>query len=379
MGGPRLRFVRIRGGVSLSSRFRFFLIVLLTLILFSGLAAFFFPGKHPPLQSLENAKSVLSQAGKASALRYAEQPYRSAEKLLQNGWMEMARQNGRLAPFRNYRVADSLLSLSIQTAQQAAFQAKERIRYLDSLAQSERADLENELLLCREALDGGSWANFRAEQYWSSAELSLKTSELLANQGEYEEAQKTAAKGRESIHQLLAILAEYANDEVKKINVWRRWIQETLAESRKNGSYAVIVDKAAHKTYLVRAGELVHAYECELGYNSVHQKLFAGDGATPEGKYQISKVKRNSKYYKALLIDYPNQLDRQRFSENKRKGIISPHARIGGLIEIHGGGGRNEDWTDGCVALTDKEMDHIMQYVTVGTPVTIVRRSDIWP
>jgi hypothetical protein len=341
--------------------------------------AFFLPSKPPPVGSLQNAKLALNQALKGSVLRYAEKTYRTAEKLLHSGWMEMARQNGRLSPFRNYEVADSLLNLAILTAKQATSLAQDSIRLLDSLARSERARLKDELRLCRESLDGGSWANFSAEQYWSSAELSLQTSELLANQGEYEEAQKTAAKGRESIHQLLAVLAEYVNDEVTKINVWRRWVQETLTGSRINGSYAVIVDKAAHKTYLVRAGELVHTYNCELGYNSAHQKLFSGDGATPEGKYQISVVKRASKYYKALLISYPNALDRQRFGENKRKGIISPHARIGGLIEIHGGGGRNEDWTDGCVALTDKEMDHIMQYVTVGTPVTIVRRSDVWP
>jgi hypothetical protein len=348
-------------------------------IVLSGLFLLFLPYQHPPVTSLENAKSALKQAAKTGALRYEKQSYRSAEKLMQEGWMEMAHQNGRLAPFRNYQVADSILKLAAEIAHETDRKAGERIRYLDSLAQSERAALQNQLLLCREALDG-SLANFKAEHYWTSAELSLQVSELLIAKGEYEEACQTVAKGRESLHQLIEILGEYANDEAHKINVWRRWVQETLAESRTNGTYAVIVDKKAHKAYLVRAGDLVHTYDCEVGYNSVHQKLFAGDGATPEGKYQISAVKpRGSKYYKALLINYPNALDNKRFQENKKRGIISSHARIGGLIEIHGEGGRNEDWTDGCVALTNKEMDHIMQYVTVGTPVTIVRRSDLWP
>jgi L,D-peptidoglycan transpeptidase YkuD (ErfK/YbiS/YcfS/YnhG family) len=355
------------------------LVVILIVIAFSGLAVFFLPLQHPPVLSLNNTKLALKQATKASALRYSEPTYRLAQELLQKGWMEMARQNGRLAPFRNYKAADSLLNLATQMAQQATRQAQEKVSYLDSVAQSERAELQNELQLCREALDGGSWANFRAERYWSIADLSLKTSKLLLNQGEYEEARQTAEKGRQSLHQLIELLAEYANDEAKKIQVWRRWVQETLNESQTNGTYALIVDKAAHKTYLIRAGEVVHVYKCELGYNSAHQKLFSGDGATPEGKYRISKIKRASKFYQALLIDYPNPTDRNRFSENKRKGIISPYARIGGLIEIHGSGGQNRDWTDGCVALTDKEMDHIMQYVTVGTPVTIVRRSDRWP
>jgi len=371
--------VRIRGGVTLRLKFKLFLVVVLIVIVFSGLAAFFFPGQDPPMQSLDNAKLALKGAVKASALRYAEPTYRSAQELMQKGWMEMAHQNSRLALFRNYRVADSLLSLAAQMAQQATRQAQEKVSHLDSLAQSERSELENELKLCREALDGGSWANFKAERYWSLADMSLKTSELLQQQGEYEEARQTAEDGRKSLHHLVSLLAEYANDEARKIDVWRRWVQETLNDSKANGSYAIIVDKAAHKTYLIRAGELVHTYKCELGYNSVHQKLFSGDGATPEGKYRISKIKRASKFYRALLIDYPNQTDRNRFSENKRKGIISPYARIGGLIEVHGSGGQNRDWTDGCVALTDKEMDHIMQYVTVGIPITIVRRSDRWP
>jgi hypothetical protein len=352
----------------------------LIVILFSGVATFFLPCKKPPVASLESAKLALKQAAKSSALRYAEQPYRLAEELMRNGWIKMARQNGRLAPFRNYEVADSLLNLATRTAEQAAFQAQERVHFLDSVAQSERAALQNELVLCREALDNGFWANFKAERYWSFADLFLRTSELLIEKGEYEEASQTIAKGKESLGRLIDILAEYADDEAKKVNVWRRWVEETLTDSRTKGTYVVIVDKSAHKTYLVHTGNLVHTYNCELGYNSLHQKLFAGDGATPEGKYQVSAVKSHgSKYYKALLLNYPNQMDKKRFEENKRKGIISSHARIGGLIEIHGEGGKNKDWTEGCVALTNRDMDHLMRYVMVGTPVTIVRRSDLWP
>lgn len=110
------------------------------------------------------------------------------------------------------------------------------------------------------------------------------------------------------------------------------------------------------------------------------KKLFAGDAATPEGKYKVVRARHTgSSFYKALSLDYPNEHDRKRFEENKRRGIISHKARIGGNIEIHGEGGKNRDWTEGCVALTNADMDHIMKYVSVGTPVTIVRKSDQWP
>jgi len=361
------------------SRFRFLLVAVLIVILFSGLVVLFLPRPHPPTASLENAKLAFDQAAKADALRYAEQPYRMAEELMQKGWREMARQNGRLALFRNYEIAESLLTLAIRTAKEAAFQAQERNRYLDSLARSESADLQSELWLCRKILDG-SLVNFKAERHWSLADLSLKMSEVLIDRGEYEEACQTIAKGKESLRRLIDLLAADTDDEAQKIGIWRLWVQETLAQSRRKGTYAVIVDKSVHKTYLVRAGKLVQTYNCDLGYNSARHKILAGDGATPEGKYRVTAVKsRGSKYYKALLLNYPNELDKERFEENKNKGIISSHAQIGGFIEIHGEGGKNKDWTEGCVALTNSEMDHIMQYVTVGTPVTIVRRSDLWP
>jgi L,D-peptidoglycan transpeptidase YkuD (ErfK/YbiS/YcfS/YnhG family) len=343
------------------------------------MAATFLVGPQPPLSSLENAKSALDKADKTAALRYAKQSYRSAQELMREGWMEMARQNGRPRFFRSYKIADSLLNLASAMAYQAAQQADRRACYLDSLARSEHADLENELLHWREALNG-SLVKLKAGSYLSLIDLSLQTSQMLIHREEYEEARLKLAEGRETLVQLSEMLAKYSDDEAQKIKVWRRWIEETLTESSKKKTFAVIVDKSAHRTYLVNAGKLVHTYNCDLGYNSAHNKLFAGDGATPEGRYQITVVKsRGSKFYKALLLNYPNPSDKKRFKENKRKGIISPHARIGGLIEIHGEGGKNKDWTEGCVALTNGDMDHLMQYVKVGTPVTIVRRSDQWP
>jgi murein L,D-transpeptidase YafK len=79
-----------------------------------------------------------------------------------------------------------------------------------------------------------------------------------------------------------------------------------------------------------------------------------------------------TKYYKALLLNYPNDEDTARFNAEIANGSLPPSAKIGGLIEIHGEGGRGIDWTEGCVALTNREMDLVYRYVKVGTPVTIV-------
>ena len=332
-----------------------------------------------PVARLTNAKSALEAAANAGALRYAELTYRNAEDLLQSGWMEMAHQNGRLAPFRDYQKADSLLRLAFATAVKASTIAHDSIGSLQEVSGSELASMKSELAEWLEAVNG-SLAAFDVKDYWDRADLNVSIAEGLIAKGEYEEARVSMAKARALLQSLGKALEYHADDEAKKIGVWRRWVQETLDRSRSGGSYALIVVKSSHKAYVVKDGKIVRNFNCELGYNSHRQKLFAGDAATPEGEYTVTSARhRGSKYYKALLLNYPNDVDKKRFAENKAKGIISKRARIGDWIEIHGEGGKNKDWTQGCVALTNADMDQIMRYVTEGTPVTIVRKSDQWP
>lgn len=349
-------------------------------ILILSLLAFSFPGcEAPPLLSMEKARQVLEKASREKAPRYAESEYREAEDLLQRGRMEIARQNGRFAFLRDYSVADSLLGLALDAGVKAADTARDRITEMRDRAERDRRELRRDLSIWREAVSG-SLLSGTMNRYLSSAEFSLAAGERLIVQEEYEEASNTFAAGKSALVTVGKIVADHANDEKKKIETWRKWVNDTLTESRRNGTTAVIVDKSKHKLYLVKAGKLVRTYGCELGYNSSRQKFFAGDGATPEGKYHITKERHNgSKYYKAMLLDFPNETDKNRFRENKAKGIISRHARIGAFIEIHGGGGKRRDWTDGCIALSNSDIDNLMHYVTVGTPVTIVRKSDRWP
>jgi murein L,D-transpeptidase YafK len=106
----------------------------------------------------------------------------------------------------------------------------------------------------------------------------------------------------------------------------------------------------------------------------VGDKLEKGDKATPEGMYRITKKFKSNKtkYYKALLIDYPNETDKAEFKKAIARGTLSRNAKIGSLIEIHGNGGKGVDWTEGCIALVDSEMDVVFKVVKEGTPVTIV-------
>ncbi len=338
-----------------------------------------FACQQPPLQSLEYAKKELAGAADAGAVKYAESDYRKAERLVADGWMELSRQNGRLFILRNYKLADSLLKQGADMALTARKKAVDEIRFLDSSLTSDFKEIRSALDDWRSSLDG-ALVLYSAERYWTLAELAYSSGVQLLGQKEFEAARQEIIKIKVYIESIAREMADYAEDEARELAGWRNWVKETIAQSRASGKSAIIVDKNAHKLYLLKNGNIHKTFRCELGYNSSGQKYFAGDGATPEGRYRVTQIRHNgSIYYKALMLDYPNDADRKRFAKNKRQGIIAKNARIGGLIEIHGDGGRKRDWTNGCVALKNSDMDSLIPEVEAGTPVTIVRKSDRWP
>ncbi len=335
--------------------------------------------QKPPLASLENAKKELDKAAEAGAIKYAEREYRQAENLINSGWLELSRQNGRLFILRNYKSADSLLNQGAELAAAARKEAIDRIRHLDSSLTSDFTAIRSALDDWRNSLDG-SLILYDAERYWTLAELAYASGRQLLAQKEFEAARQEMIKIKVYFESIAREVADYAENETKELANWRRWVRETIEQSRLSGTSAIIIDKNAHKLYLVKNGKIHKTYKCELGYNSSGQKYFAGDGATPEGCYRVTQIRRNgSIYYKALMLDYPNEADKKRFAKSKRQGIITKNARIGGLIEIHGDGGQKRDWTNGCIALKNSDMDSLIDEVEVGTPVTIVRKSDRWP
>ena len=122
----------------------------------------------------------------------------------------------------------------------------------------------------------------------------------------------------------------------------------------------------------MHAGHVLKTYKIALGSEPNGPKTRQGDHRTPEGVYVIDSRNAQSKFHRSLHISYPNAADR----EHARKLGVSP----GGDIFIHGlpnGYGfigaahRARDWTDGCVAVTDQEIEEIWKLVDNGTPVEI--------
>jgi len=134
----------------------------------------------------------------------------------------------------------------------------------------------------------------------------------------------------------------------------------------------LIIIKHERKLYLMRQGEVLEWFWVALGRHPVGQKTKIGDGRTPEGVYWIDGRDDNSDFYRAMWLSYPNSADRER----ARQQGVNP----GGGIMIHavpegyeptGPGERMIDWTDGCIAVTNADMDEIWARVRDGTRVEI--------
>jgi murein L,D-transpeptidase YafK len=134
----------------------------------------------------------------------------------------------------------------------------------------------------------------------------------------------------------------------------------------------IVVDKSARRMTLLHDGQVLKAYDVALGSAPRGHKQQEGDGRTPEGAYAIEFKNARSRFHLALRISYPNAQDR---AAAQRRGVAP-----GGDIMIHGlpnglgwlaGLHLWRDWTDGCVAVTDRQIDEIWPLVDVGTAVEI--------
>jgi murein L,D-transpeptidase YafK len=141
---------------------------------------------------------------------------------------------------------------------------------------------------------------------------------------------------------------------------------------REERAAAILVEKAARRLTLLRDGSTLKAYDVSLDSAPIGHKRQEGDGRTPEGHYQIDFKNARSRFHLALRISYPDAQDR----DGARRRGLPP----GGDIMIHGlprGLGwlgkfhLMRDWTDGCIAVTNGQIEEIWAMVDVGTAVEI--------
>lgn len=132
----------------------------------------------------------------------------------------------------------------------------------------------------------------------------------------------------------------------------------------------VVIEKAARRLTLMRKGEVIATYRIALGFAPEGDKEREGDGRTPEGLYRIDRRNDRSQFYLSLGIDYPRP--------DQRRAARAEGRNPGGDIFIHGQPHRQKgvpalpyDWTAGCAAVSNAEIEEIWQRVAIGTVVEI--------
>ncbi|WP_437664653.1 L,D-transpeptidase family protein [Sorangium sp. So ce1182] len=139
------------------------------------------------------------------------------------------------------------------------------------------------------------------------------------------------------------------------------------------------IDKSEHTLDLVADGTIVRSYRVALGPGGAGPKLYEGDRRTPVGTYRVAgRIK--GLFHQFLVVSYPNEEDRRRFAELRRRGEVPPGRGVGHGIGIHGVGGaqhagvrahKDTDWTLGCIALDDDEIDEVARRTPDGAKIVI--------
>ncbi len=345
-------------------------LLLIAVLTFAAIALF---SQKPPTEKIELARKAIADAVRDKADIYSPEQLSNAQKKWQSAMDEWKLNNEKSAILRNYSKAIVYADLAIKTAGEAKADAIKRKQELIT-------ELEAGIKLLKESVNyieqatGKLPLNHNIRKRLTPYMMKLNELESAYEREDLLSAKKSMQTIKTNIEALKKQTTSLLKEYFESYPRWIKLDQEMRQWSKNSGGISLVVDKFSKKCIVYKAGKVLKEYEVELGLNWLGDKIQRGDKATPEGKYKVTAKKSGSKtiYYKALLINFPNEEDKRRFNEMKARGMLPRNAHIGGLIEIHGGGGKGIDWTDGCVALENRDMDNLYAICSVGTPVAIV-------
>jgi murein L,D-transpeptidase YafK len=147
---------------------------------------------------------------------------------------------------------------------------------------------------------------------------------------------------------------------------------------KENDVTLVRIDKSDHKLEVVAGSRVLKTYRVALGIGGSGPKQFEGDMTTPVGRYHVT-TRFRPLFHQFIGVSYPNDADRARYADLKKQGKVPDGRGVGHGIGIHGVGSRKlngihkeQDWTHGCIAMDDDEIDEFGSLVPEGTPIDIV-------
>ena len=348
------------------------------LLLLAGLALVSNNCAMPPERSQQTALNQGKLALQARADQYAPSEYRQYRYAYRRAQRFQMEEDIKFFPFlRDYSYVVEAYQLSRQRGEEARQAALDQQQELSQEIRDMMDSATEDYRQIKDLVNGVS-AGKTSRSLLAEADILIHQAGDLMQIGEYEKAKSAAVRGMAKINavQNRASMALNRLQSKELLARWDQWVETTISWSRENDSSAVVVDKSRHTCMVFHAGKMIKSYRVDLGVSGFSQKMAAGDLATPEGQYYITRKQGvgQSRYYKGLMLSYPNEQDRQRFQQAKNNRQISPSARIGGNIMLHGEGGKEKDWTLGCVALANDDMDELFDLVQLNTPVTIVGR-----
>jgi len=174
---------------------------------------------------------------------------------------------------------------------------------------------------------------------------------------------------------LLIIVASFSFKGVDK-----RSVKRNPRNNEPTGTVYIIIDKSDYELQVYDDEGWYATYPVVFGNKDLSDKLMEGDKRTPEGSFKIISKRPHEKWHKMLMLDYPTKDSWAKFKQRKAEGQIPRAAKIGGGIAIHGTWPNDNlvvddytNWTQGCIALKNEDLDELETYLPIGTKVMIRR------
>jgi len=354
-------------------KFRIILVSVTALVVLLAIAIIRVKTNKPPEGEMDRARKMISEAELLKSPSYAKKEYETAVNYFDSAMIEWKRENERFILFRDYHRTAELAEKSAESSGNAITAAKKNMTIVEEALQIRIYELGERIKYFDKNFGNFPMNNSQRDEL-AKSRLHYSEGVLAFKNKNYSTCMSKLDSVENTLNHVVVLYEEKFNSYLYEYPKWSEMVEKTVSYSKRNRTCCIIVDKLARECILYKDGKVFRRYTVELGVNWLGDKNQQGDKSTPEGMYKITARKSNGQtaFYKALLLDYPNADDKKRFSQNKKSGAIERDADIGGLIEIHGDGGKGIDWTDGCIALKNKDLDEVFKLSPAGTWVTIV-------
>jgi len=328
---------------------------------------------EPPLLEIEQARVAIAAARDHNSVIYSPKTFREARSYYDSAMISWRSENERFILFRDYEKARAFAAIANKKAIEATKTTIAKSNSLKTNLEGEIRRLNGEITSFEKIFQSMPIPQDIRKKH-ARGKLLLKEAEIDFKKENYVSGNVKITEANEYISNAYSLARKNLEEYFKDYSKWQDWAVSTITDSRRTGAYAIVIEKIPPRLHLYQGGKKKYTFDAEFGSNWIGDKKRRGDLATPEGEYKVTKKlsRGATKYHKALMINFPNKQDIEEFNSRLKNGQIPEDSRIGDLIEIHGDGGRGGNWTQGCVALKNDDMDVLFKYVSIGTPVTII-------